>query len=272
MASQTKNYNNSLFLTSAKDLFEDFRDQPLNEYLKENRGKVEEDFVKAKKRLAEELAKEPIHKVPWISIDPGMSNLASTYGTYYVVPNSEEVVIEVWLEQIHCKSVVDPKGMDLVDMERQLNSWLLKTFTPNMLHGAVCLIEKQYMASPRSKGWQAGRWHVSIKLQLIQAILYTLFNRTKEVFTMLPSSSHTKQALGLATGSYENNKQASVDFIPNIVANAEDAKLLSQSHHVAETIIQIYNWIYESHAKIFRPRNPKITIKVIPTPAEFRTD
>jgi hypothetical protein len=124
----------------------------------------------------------------FISIDPGLVNLAAVAGTYTVDLSKKHIFIKVYKDRITNDRIIGGKeALDVLDLKRRLKSWFhqkVDSVKEAPTAGSLALIERQIVKPPLSM--------VTLKLFLIEGILMTILSENG-MFVDLVNSSQYKQ-------------------------------------------------------------------------------
>jgi hypothetical protein len=224
---------------------------------------MEQDFTKRKdlKKQAAKWGDDFLNKVlneapkingkRWInclSIDPG-ENLGFAFGRYHA--NIEKGEIEVVLDKKRTTSTnLDfLKGLKTEDLHRPINSWIMRTFKMEELNCCDTIIERQYIMPP---GKNPGAWAATLRLQIIQSIIFSVLHSAYGAFVNFENSKELKQNMGIATGNYTQNKKAALQFCETILKKEDFDNHIATNHHVADSINQLYYRLKTTHETTFQ--------------------
>ena len=178
------------------------------------------------------------------SIDPGMTNMASTLASYVIDEEKKTVDLTFYENRMNCEWVCDSRGgINVETIERQLSSWLLQRLDSQWEMGRLCpitvLIERQYFVLADK---DPQMMHLAVRLQTIQSILYTLCKAKHSMMTLFVQPQSLRKALQISTGEHAKNKQAGLEFARQLFEDPRDREKIN-THHVADCINQAYFYL-----------------------------
>jgi hypothetical protein len=167
----------------------------------------------------------------FISIDPGLTNLANICGTYKTDPVKNKVTLVIFKNRIKNEKIMGGKDtLDVQVLHKKLNCWALQqvdTVKESVSPGALALIEKQ--------SFIGGLNMTSVKLQILQALVLALLERYG-MFVEFINPSHYKQVLEIATGDHGQNKKAALKLAKEMVGPTYENLIFDD--HVADALNQ----------------------------------
>ena len=184
-----------------------------------------------------EEGKAELVKFPIISIDPGFDNLASIKGYYSVDKENNIITIHLNKNSFNVVSLGKQESLDIPELNRRIRTWIYQSFDDRERRGGICLIEQQYVV-----GKQHGGWWISLKLNILSSILFTLFDSKFEMLTMLVPSRMVKKYLNLNKRNYGENKKAVFEWAKEICPKVNN-------HHIADCLAQMVYWLVHNYGK-----------------------
>lgn len=213
---------------------------------------AEEEFPQIEKKLS--------NWVYFLSIDPGMLNLGWVMGRYKCNQETKEIDVELHKEKMKSEYVMDFEGLVVENIEMSLKRWIYKlNLTKEQLESFVVFMEKQYILAFDNKNPKL--WKIVLKLQLVQACLYSLLD-AMGILTILISSSDYKKKLGLNTKNRNQNKKKAIEFTKTLLPENQH-KFIADNHHVCDAINQAYFKIKTSHEETFGVPEYKLNLKIV---------
>jgi hypothetical protein len=220
-------------------------------------------------------AKEPEkYWLKLIVIDPGFVNNASIFLQYAVSEETNQIFIQLFKRRCLVDSLVDDrKALDPECSVIPYRNWALRNFSEEDFRpGGQVLMEKQYIfpffktsaqkAKKNGKGFQKPPIKMTMKLQVIQTLIYSLFASIYQVEPIMITSSAVKNGLKIATKEHDKNKQEVVDWVKRTLEGVtpEDKTALNElaeNNHIADCLAMAYYYLKKNIEQVYWETNQK---------------
>jgi len=199
-----------------------------------------------------------------ISIDPGIVNLACCFASEMTDVEKGTCVITWYSNKMSVSKVNDPAApICIPDLVQKVNSWVELHFATNWELGRLgpvsVYIEHQYVNLKN----KAAITKNTIHLQLIQAMLATIFEAKHGCPVFMVHSNSYKQTLGINQGSHYDNKKASLEFCRSLLSKHDFETYIKDSDHLADCLNQVYYMRKKELESVFQ-KDFKIKMVIAP--------
>jgi hypothetical protein len=199
-----------------------------------------------------------------ISIDPGIVNLACCFASEVTDVEKGTCVITWYADKMSVSKVNDPATPICIPaLVQKINSWVEQHFATNWELGRLgpvsVYIEQQYVNLKN----KAAITKNTIHLQIIQAMLATIFEAKHQCPVFMVHSNSYRQALGLIRGDHYENKKASLEFCRNLLSKHDFETYIKENDHLADCLNQVYYMRKKELECVFQ-KDFKIKMVIVP--------